>query len=167
LKKRYSKKRSEWKKPPASGSGASDVKKADELKKAYEFLLWLDPYIALRNTKSNLDEMEDFPSQPPSPPSDIADDENSDEAEGNFEDKPISPSLCTPIQATEKQSSGTRNKPYTKQKKISPAHSSKIESDELILLDNLQKSILHRNNERNEKKKRLGTRFKTSSLTTD
>ena len=47
-----------WKKPSKSGSGANNVKQAEEIRKAYAFLAWLDQFIALRTTKSNLDNEE-------------------------------------------------------------------------------------------------------------
>ena len=58
LRKRYGKKRTLWKKLPKSDSRVSDVKRAEEIRKAYEFLAWLDQLMALRTTKGNLDNEE-------------------------------------------------------------------------------------------------------------
>ena len=48
-----------WKKSSEkSGSGARDVKQAEEIRNVYEPLTWLDQFMALRTTKSNLDNEE-------------------------------------------------------------------------------------------------------------
>ena len=53
LKKRYSRKRLNWKKSSASGAGSSDVSSATQEFEKYAFLAWLNPFIQLRKTKSN------------------------------------------------------------------------------------------------------------------
>ena len=72
-----------WRKPAKSGSGSKDVKKVEELKKAYEFLAWLDPFISLRSTKSNIEEKEKHVSQLRE---DAEESDDSDEDDGLNED---------------------------------------------------------------------------------
>jgi len=81
LRKRYSKKRALWKKPPKSGSGSNDeaIKRVEKLRKAYAFLAWLEPYIALRSTKTNLsEEMEEVEETQQDEKDDDEEDENED-----------------------------------------------------------------------------------------
>ena len=54
LKKRFSKSRTAVKKAKRSGAGRIDVQKAEELNK-YAFLEWIIPYIAVKDSISNLD----------------------------------------------------------------------------------------------------------------
>lgn len=73
-----------WKKAPKSGSGSKDLKKTEELKRAYAFLAWLDPFIALRNTKSNLEDEDDEEKNDETlPPADFSDSGDDDEKEGD------------------------------------------------------------------------------------
>lgn len=37
----------------------ADVKEVEEMKKMYELLHWLDPFMALRNSKTNADDLDD------------------------------------------------------------------------------------------------------------
>ena len=55
LKKRYFKKRCASKKSQKSGTSRSEVEKAEAELRQFSFLTWLDPFIRLRETRSNID----------------------------------------------------------------------------------------------------------------
>ena len=55
LKKRFSKRRTVVKKAKRSGAGRIDVQKAEEELNEYAFLEWIIPYIAVKDSISNLD----------------------------------------------------------------------------------------------------------------
>ena len=55
LKKRFSKRRTAVKKAKRSGAGRIDVQKAEEELNKYAFLEWIIPYIAVKDSISNLD----------------------------------------------------------------------------------------------------------------
>ena len=55
LKKQFSKRRTTVKKAKRSGAGRIDVQKAEEELNKYAFLEWIIPYIAVRDSISNLD----------------------------------------------------------------------------------------------------------------
>ena len=54
LKKRYSKKKNNLKRKSASGPGLADVEAAKRDLKEYGFLSWLEEYLQLSETKTNL-----------------------------------------------------------------------------------------------------------------
>ena len=54
LKKRYGKKRNEMRKVERSGTSTSAVAVAKEKLEQYKFLVWLQPFIQARSTKTNL-----------------------------------------------------------------------------------------------------------------
>ena len=55
LKKRFSKRRTAVKKAKRSGAGRIDVQKAEEELNKYAFLEWIIPFIAVKDSISNLD----------------------------------------------------------------------------------------------------------------
>ena len=55
LKKRFSTRRTAVKKAKRYGAGRIDVQKAEEELKKYAFLEWIIPYIAVKDSISNLD----------------------------------------------------------------------------------------------------------------
>ena len=55
LKKQFSKRRTTVKKAKRSGAGRIDVQKAEEELNKYAFLEWIIPYIAVKDSISNLD----------------------------------------------------------------------------------------------------------------
>ena len=57
LKKRYFKKRCEFKKSQKSGTSWEEVEKAEAELRQFSFLTWLCRFIRLRETKSNVDEV--------------------------------------------------------------------------------------------------------------
>ena len=154
-----------WRKPPKSGSSSKDVKKVEELKKAYEFLAWLDPFISLRSTKSNTEEKEKHVSQLRE---DAEESDDSDEDDGLNEDGdgdddveddevPKSPSIVTKSgkgvkrniikdQSPQETNFGSKNK-RKRTRDMTP-----VERKELDLLDTLQDSIMNRNKEKGESK---------------
>ncbi|XP_065068514.1 uncharacterized protein LOC135693858 [Rhopilema esculentum] len=69
LKKRYSKKRNEMRKVERSGTSTSAVAVAKEKLDQYKFLVWLQPFIQARSSKTNLPprNVASFPKSPATP----------------------------------------------------------------------------------------------------
>ena len=154
-----------WRKPAKSGSGSKDVKKVEELKKAYEFLAWLDPFISLRSTKSNIEGKEEHVSQlrENAEESDDSDEDDGlnedDDGNDDVEDDevPKSPSIVTKSgkgvkrniikdQPPQETNFGSKNK-RKRTRDMTP-----VERKELGLLDTLQDSFMNRNKEKGESK---------------
>ena len=150
-----------WRKPAKSWSGSKDVKKVEELKKAYEFLAWLDPFISLRSTKSNIEEKEEHVSQlrEDAEESDDSDEDDGLDEDGDGDDDvednevPKSPSIVTKSgkgvkrniikdQPPQETNFGSKNK-----RKIT-RDLTPVERKELGLLDTLQDSIMNRKKEK-------------------
>ena len=82
LKKRYSKKKNDFKKAQRSGTSREAVQKAETELKSLIFMAWLDSFIQLRDTKSNFQEVAKETSQ-----QDLSTPQIDDEEEGVSDDQ--------------------------------------------------------------------------------
>ena len=135
------------------------------MKKAYQFLTWLDPFISLHSTKSNIKEKEEHVSQLRE---DAEESDDSDEDDGLNEDGdgyddveddevPKSPSIVTKSGKGVKRNIIKDQPPQetnfgSKSKRKRTRDMTPVERKELGLLDTLQDSIMNRNKEKGESK---------------
>ena len=59
LKKKYSKKKNDYKKCNRSGASVKDVEKAERALASYQFMAWLDKFTKLRDCKTNISTPQD------------------------------------------------------------------------------------------------------------
>ena len=154
-----------WRKPAKSRSGSKDVEKVEELKKAYEFLAWLDSFILLCSTKSNIEEKEEHKSQLRE---DAEESDDSDEDDGlnedsdgddDVEDDEVSksPSIVMKSRKGVKRNIIKDQPPQetnfgSKNKRKRTRDMTPVERKDLGLWDTLQDSIMNRNKEKGESK---------------
>jgi len=60
LRKRYNKKKNDAKKAKKSGSSARESEKAEKALKVYKFLFWMDKFVYIRESRSNIPKDDSF-----------------------------------------------------------------------------------------------------------